>query len=361
MTVFSGRTRIGLVPRLSGVGGPSSFNQKFSAGLASRGIEVTADLDDPALAAVLVNGGARRLDLLWRVRRQGIPLVQRLDGINWIHRRRFTSLRHFLRSEQNNWLLAFIRRRLATRIVYQSQFTRAWWQRLYGPISSPSSVVYNGVDLEMYHPSADQVSLPIWVDRDSQPAPEDAGATSHVRILVVEGRLRGGTELGLENAFRLAEALAATFPSELVVAGDVPARVRQSLAGRHPYVCLTWAGVVPREQIPSLDRSASLLYSAELNAPCPNSVIEALACGLPVAGYNTGSLPEIVRDGAGRLAEYGADPFSLDPPPIDGLAQAAQDLLANLETARKLARARAESAFSLDTMVDGYLEALLGI
>ena len=169
MTASSGRTRIGLVPRLSGVGGPSSFNHKFAAGLASRGIEVTADLNDPALAAVLVNGGTRRLDLLWRVRGRGIPLVQRLDGINWIHRRRFTGLRHFLRSEQNNWLLALIRRRLASRIVYQSQFTRAWWQRLYGPIPAPSTVVYNGVDLQVYHPApAGQSGRS---SSDSSPAP----------------------------------------------------------------------------------------------------------------------------------------------------------------------------------------------
>ncbi len=345
MTAAGRRTRIGLIPRLSGVGGPSSFNQKFSAGLAARGIEVTNDLDDPNLAAVLVNGGTRRLDLLWRVRRRGLRLVQRLDGMNWIHRKRSTGLRHYLRSEQNNWLLAAIRRRLARRIVYQSHFCQDWWGRVYGAVEAQSSVVHNGVDLSIYHPEG-----------------PGQRPTDCYRILCVEGHLRGGTEVGLENALRLLEALMARrgLPAELYVAGDVPASVRTALLKDSPIRDrVTWTGVVPREQIPLLDRSAHLFYSVELNAPCPNAVIEALACGLPVLGFATGALPELVPAGAGRLVPYGRDPFSLDPPDISGLAEAAADLLANLEPARAKARAHAEAALGLDQMVDGYLAALL--
>ncbi len=64
---------------------------------------------------------------------------------------------------------------------------------------------------------------------------------------------------------------------------------------------------VKREHIPWLMRSSHLLFSAEVNPPCPNSVIEALACGLPVIGFDTGSLSEIVQGGAGRLVPYGRE------------------------------------------------------
>jgi glycosyltransferase involved in cell wall biosynthesis len=89
----------------------------------------------------------------------------------------------------------------------------------------------------------------------------------------------------------------------------------------HPSVQLQFTGQVPAERVHELDRSAHLLYAADINAACPNSVIEAMACGLPVVAYDTGALPELVSDGAGSLATYGGDPWKLDPPDIDALAE----------------------------------------
>ena len=33
--------------------------------------------------------------------------------------------------------------------------------------------------------------------------------------------------------------------------------------------------------------------------PCPNSVIEAMSCGLPILYSNSGGLPELVNNGCG--------------------------------------------------------------
>jgi len=107
-------------------------------------------------------------------------------------------------------------------------------------------------------------------------------------------------------------------------------------------------------------RSSHLLFSAEVNPPCPNSVIEALACGLPVVGFDTGSLAELVQGDAGRLAPYGADPWKLRPPDIPALAEAATEVLQDQDRFRKLARERAESAFDVGKMVNEYLKVLLG-
>jgi glycosyltransferase involved in cell wall biosynthesis len=102
-----------------------------------------------------------------------------------------------------------------------------------------------------------------------------------------------------------------------------------------------------------------MLFSAEVNPPCPNSVIEALSCGLPVIGFDTGSLSELVQGDAGRLVPYGANPWKLEPPDSVALANAATEVLDDQNRFRTSARERAETMFDVESMVDQYLKVLL--
>lgn len=174
----------------------------------------------------------------------------------------------------------------------------------------------------------------------------------------------GGYELGLEVAVSLAEGLNNAHsrhlgkPVELMVAGRVSPEV-QARWEAYSGVRVRWAGLVPGDRIPEIDRSAHLLYSADVNPACPNSVIEALACGLPVLSFDTGALPELVTGDAGRLVPYGGDPWQLERPDIAALSQAALEILAEGERFRQAARQRAEAVFGLERTVVGYLAALL--
>ncbi len=344
-------TQICIVPQVSGVGGMVSFRGKFIAGLQSQGIETTSNLQSGTCDSVLVIGGTRDLPGLWHAKRRGVRIVQRLNGMNWLHRLQKTGTKHYLRAEYGNWNLQLIRSRLADHIVYQSEFSRQWWERVYGATPVPSSVVYNAVDLQIYTPEQPAVS-------NQQPA-------DHFRLLLVEGSLMGGYELGLETAVKLVELLDTKhrnqlgMPVELMVAGRVSDEVKARWAQK-TNIPIEWAGLVPAEQIPDLDRSAHLLYSSDINAACPNSVIEALACGLPVLAFDTGALPELLTGYSGRVVAYGGDPWNLDPPDVPALAEAAVKILKEQPCFRTAARARAEEAFELGAMVDGYLAALLG-
>jgi glycosyltransferase involved in cell wall biosynthesis len=334
--------RLCLVSRISGVAGPAGFQRRLAEGLECRGVGITYDLADSPYDAVLVIGGTRHVAALRAARRRGVAVLQRLNGMNWIHRRRRTGPRHYLRAELNNRLLRLIRSGIATSIVYQSEFARGWWEGASGVAHVPASVVLNGVPLDTYSPEGSA----------SRPA-------DRVRLLVVEANLDAGYDIGLGWAVDLARRLQARLGRdvELAVAGRAPEELRRHAEGA-ARTALTWLGVVPPGSIPALDCSAHLLFASDVMPACPNSVVEALACGLPVVSFDTGALPELVRTDAGRIVPYGGDAWKLEPPDLEGLAGAAAEVVNDNERFRRGARARAQAGLNVETMIDGYLRAL---
>ena len=316
----------------------ASFRLKFEQGLRARDIDVTHDLNAPA-DATLVIAGTRHLLPLSKVRRRGGRIVQRLDGINWVQRIRWTNARYHTRAEYGNMMLSLIRSRFSDHVIYQSQFIRRWWEDWYGVAKAPATVIINGVDLNTY-----------------APAGEGERPTDKFRLLLLEGSLAGGLNSGLFYAVSIAEKLAKNYPMEIVVAGTVDEATRKKLQSKVP---VNFLGVIPRENVPALARSSHLMYCAEVNPPCPNSVIESLACGLPVIGFDSGALKELVGAEAGCVVPYGGDPWKLETPDIATLATEAEKILENQNQFRTSARKRAEDKFGLDKMTDAYVKVLL--
>ncbi|TDA66380.1 MAG: glycosyltransferase [Chloroflexi bacterium] len=342
MAAISGS--IALVPVINRVAGPGSFQLKLKAALERRGYRVHHDPTQADTRAILIIAGTRRLGEILAAKRRGVRIVQRLNGINYVHRRRHLGVKYWLRAEMGNLLLAYTRRFIADQVVYQSNFTRDWWHNWYGSHKAPYTVIHNAVDLQAY-----------------SPAGPETRPVDHFRVQVVEGHLNWDNGPALENAHRYARALekAAGQRVELVIAADVLPALRDSVHGRVPGVWAEYLGVTAREQIPVISRQAHLQYSAEINPSCPNSVIEALACGLPVVGFDSGSLAELVQGDAGRVVAYGSNPWKLETPDIESLAQASLPLLANPQHYRLAARALAEAQFDLETMTEAYLRTLI--
>ena len=334
-----------LVSRVSGIAGPASFQRRLTSGFEARGHSVTYRLDLDSCDAVLVIGGSRDLAGLRRTKQRGVPILQRLDGMNWIHRRRRTGLGHFLRAEANNLLLRWVRSHLAETVVYQSDFVQRWWESMYGAAPHRSAVIRNGVPLEEFTPRGFE-------------QPRGPGT----RLLVLEGAIGGGYEIGLTWASALAVGLAARGGArrlvELTIGGKNKLPASFKLAGRSQGVTIDWLGEVPPGSVPALLRASDLLFSADVHPACPNSVIEALACGLPVVAFDTGAIGEIVDRESGAVVPYGGDAWKLQPPDLDALTIAAGAVLDGGEIFRRGARRRAEAAFGLDRMIDAYLAVL---
>ena len=330
-----------LLPKLEGQGGPASFQARLTQGLANCGVETHHDPRRGDCAAILITGGTHYFNEIRRARQRGVRIVQRLDGMNWMHKVRHTGLKHYLRAERYNWMLAFTRRYLADHIVYQSQFSCDWWNSVHKTVRAGNQVTHNGVDLNTYSPSGKE-----------RPSKEK------MRILVIEARFSGGYESGLENACIFIRTLSnkCRQPVELTILGNTSDALKEK-ANRESAGLIHWEGWTPPASIPAMARSAHMLFSADINAACPNSVVEALACGLPVIGYATGALPELVDGNAGGLAPYGSNFWKLEPAQPEPLVEAALEILEQQNLFRTAARERAEKYFGLELMTEKYLQA----
>jgi len=332
-----------MLPKLRGVGGPSSFQAKLKLRLKQVGIQTHHNIYEPGTKSLLVIGGTRQIGALIYAKRNRVRIVQRLDGMNWLHKKHATGFRHNLRSERNNLQLSLIRRYFADAIVYQSNFTREWWNTVYGVQNKPSTVIHNGVDLNTFSPG-DIPSI----------------NTKSIRMLVIEGSFRGGHVRDLKNAVGIANGIAEKSHQsvDLLIAGIVPEKFK-AMINVHENATVHWLGLVQHEKIPVLNRSAHLFYPAEINAACPNALIEAMACGVPIIGYATGSLPELVGQDGGAIVPYNGDFWNLEPPDSEPLVDAAINILGSQAQFRQSARQRAEKLFSVESMVEKYRRILL--
>ena len=241
----------------------------------------------------------------------------------------------FLRVDAPKILVAHLNVADIDRGVGESRWTRApGLLHRFEDVTLPRMdriFVVNEAGVEFYrrrHPRvADRVSfLPTSVDQDLfRPLGPDARgaarsallaeigqpAASEARLVAFVGRLERQ-----KNPILLVEAVAraaAADPSiHLVAVGTgslreaAARRARELGADRHVH----WLGLLPRDRLPDLLNAADALLLPSAFEGMPITVLEALACGLPVVATDVGGVGLVVHDGTnGRLTA--ADPTAL--------------------------------------------------
>ncbi len=186
--------------------------------------------------------------------------------------------------------------------------------RSWSHLLPAARVVHNGVDLTHWTPGPGD-GAPIWFGRIT---PEK------------------GTHLAIAAAERAGE--------ELNIAGPISDRdyfesaVRPSLGSQIRYL-----GHLRRAELAAeVGRARLALVTPCWDEPYGLVVMEALACGTPVCGFDRGALGELVDDSCARLVTAG-DTVAL-----------ASALSAGAPLSRSRARARAEQTGSLTRMIDRY-------
>ncbi len=142
-------------------------------------------------------------------------------------------------------------------------------------------------------PASLTATLPNFMPNEAFASESTAGAGE---FALAAGRL--SEEKGFDTA--IAAARAAEVP--LVIAGSGPdeGRLRGLAAGAN----VRFTGLLPQAELNELRRRAAVaLAPPRWEEPCPYSVLEALAAGVPVLASDRGGLPELVGDGRGAPRE----------------------------------------------------------
>ncbi|MBK5930558.1 TIGR03088 family PEP-CTERM/XrtA system glycosyltransferase [Halochromatium salexigens] len=221
--------------------------------------------------------------------------------------------------------------------------------------------IYNGVDTQRFHPPASSDDRRALLPSDFAPLDAIPDALPHVpshappQTLIIGAVMRMQAvkaPVELARAFiHLRELLPEAFPRlRLLLVGDGPLRpaVAELLAeaGVAEQVWLPGA----RDDVPELMRAMDLFVVPSLAEGICNTILEAMATGLPVIATQVGGNPDLVQAGVTGSLVPAADPKAL--------AAALAGYLSDPERRQRegqAARARAERDFSLAAMVQGYL------
>jgi glycosyltransferase involved in cell wall biosynthesis len=204
----------------------------------------------------------------------------------------------------------------ADHVLYQSEFCKAAADRFLGPPRAAWEVLHNSVDTSEFTPARDPpAGGHVLLLAGDQTQPYRLGTALRTLALVPGVRLLVTGAL-IEDGLALAEQL------------GVAERV-------------LFTGRYAQRDAPSVYRRAHALLHPKVNDPCPNVVLEALACGLPVVHSASGGTPELVGDagiGVGSDTSWEQDV----PPAPEALAVGVEHVLGRLGELRGEARARAE-------------------
>jgi len=210
-------------------------------------------------------------------------------------------------------------------------------------VPSPRVVqFYNGVDTDHFHPPSS----------GREPLPPEGFSSPDAIVIGTVGRMHPVKDpLGLARAFielaRLAPDWAPRLRLVMIGDGEVRGAALELLAGAG----LSAQAWLPGERgdVAAMMRGLDLFVLPSLAEGISNTILEAMATGLPVVATAVGGNPELVKQGiTGRLVPR-ADPVAMARAMLDYVRDPAER-----ERHGREARRRVEREFSMGAMVERY-------
>ena len=170
-------------------------------------------------------------------------------------------------------------------VFFQSNFSKNCSEKFLGIRRGPSEILYNAVDTNFFYPKKNKV------------------LSSELKILVT-GKYQEHLFYSLVFIINILNELNKNKISATVnFAGYYDPRVIKKLtlmATKYNIQDkIKFLGTYSQDKADTIYDSADVYFYFVHQSNCPNSVIEAMSCGLPVMCTNTGGLPEIVSNDSG--------------------------------------------------------------
>lgn len=266
----------------------------------------------------------------------------RLAGVRCVHSEHGWDVDNLQGEALKPRLLRRLHRPLVTHYIAVSKDLGRYLTRELGVAQSAVTCIHNGVDTTRFHP-------PRILDRSLLP---EALRDPARMIIGTVGRLQA-----VKDQATLLRAFAALVsshdgpPPALVVVGEGPldASLRQLVESLGISAHVLFTG--PSDRIPELLRAMEIFVLPSLNEGISNTLLEAMASGLPILATRVGGNVELIDEGVEGSFFAPGDVASLR----EKLAeyQRAPDLRLRHGHA---ARLRAERQFSLSGMMDAYAD-----
>ena len=260
-----------------------------------------------------------------RIKLRGVPIVSNQNGV-------FYPAWYAGDWRAKNAEMAHVYH-LADHVFWQSEFCRRAADRFLGPRQGAGEVLYNAVDTDRYRPG-------------------DAASASRSFTFLVSGKIDGHLFYRIEAGLRgLALARAGGLDVRLMLAGVISnegrARWRSLVDELDLGDAAIYVGPYTQEAAPRVYQSADAFLMLKHNDPCPNTVLEAMACGLPVLYSASGGLPELVGDDAGVGLTCDEDWESPRWPEPEAIAGGMASIIAAHGSQCSAARRRAVERFDI--------------
>lgn len=265
-------------PYVGAIGGPSTFMSHLKRFLDERGFDGYTN-DHKGIKAIFFPI-SYDIELLKKFKKKGIMIIQRLDGVYYPskHGDAYLSLNKDMKEIHNT---------LADIVIYQSEYSKSQCETMFGRLEAAEShIILNGADKKVFYPAS-----------------EVKKELNEVR-LVTTGNFRNADMI--EPVVKALDLLKQELRFKLLAIGPVSNAKIEHFFDR-PY--LERKETMDKGNIADEIRKADIFIYSHLNPPCPNSVIEAISCGVPVVGFKSGAMEELLYFNKELLANVSDEVF----------------------------------------------------
>ena len=295
--------RICIPIEFQAAGGGFYVLQQLERYLVSRGHTITRQVADRYDVLLMNSWHVHYDDLLSAIRRNPrARIVHRVDGSSQDYGR---DPRYDRQQQRVN--------RFADVTIFQSQYCRHSTREKFPVIAQDGPVIYNAVDVDRFSPDGERADLP-------------GKAPRLVYVTHSANPMKGWGDV---------YALAARRP-------DLTFILIGNYDNPPPLPNLHTLGSLDRDALPRALRACQVSLAFQRNEACPNVVLEAMACGLPLLYVESGAIPELV--GACGL-----------PVTLETFRAQLDELFARREEFAACARDRAVSKFHPDVIFAAYV------